>query len=1029
MSKHRHEARGRVTQKLTRDGLVERNAATGAEEHIGKRSSDFDIRGEKSADHDLSQVGKSPAGKQSASRRNRTAYNQAGQQTHEAPPADISEAGQYMPRQDISAAAGSRAENGDDSPLRQERGIPGQHPSDGAAPPGKGRRYYRRFAEPQSVGGASITGEKPQPGESLADVADAPAESAPLKPQSGRESQFRTDSTGALRFSRDESAAQGKPKRPKHRHSKAVRPDAEMPHPGADDTRVIEPSVPPVSATPIAAAQQPALRFDKPGNLHFTDDAATEPVKPQKPKRPRPAPPSGDAGGPAQEINPAHVENAGVPETVPRTPQKEPDTALKQKKPGKLQFTEDETPPKVPPRGEVKQQKRYGEARKQADESVKNAETAKSKLPSKKKLRSKRILNEETGKAKTKLFFESEAKSQTEHLKGALPLRPVKAAGNSALAFGHRKMFQVERENVAAEAAHKGEMTAEGIVRSALRHRKLAPYRKVAKLERKSVKKSINLAYQKALAENPKLKSNVLSRAFQKRKIKKDYAKAAREAQKSAKRAMQTGSAVGNAAKALAGAVKRHPVAAAAVVLIGLLLFGLMSLVGAFGGMGSGTFGGILTASYLADDADIDSAELSYTEWETDLQMQIANAETSHPGYDEYRYGVADISHNPYELMAYLTVKHQNFAYSAIEADLRALFTEQYTLAFTPSTETRYADPTDANGDGDFEPYDWNVLAVTLTARSFTDIALSRLSGDEYAHYALLLQTKGSRQYIANPFGDLNWLSYVTSCYGYRIHPISGEKNCHKGVDIALPTGTPILSGQDGTVTFAGYSGDYGNAVVIEDDKGLVSKYAHCDTLNVTAGQTVKTGDIIAAVGNTGASTGAHLHLEILKDGRYLNPLYYCDSGSPNLAPAYGYAGAAPEPGTYAAMIAEAERYLGFPYVFGGSSPSTSFDCSGYVSWIINHSGWNVGRLGATGLFNICAPVSPADAKPGDLVFFHSTYSAPNPVTHVGLYAGTDAGGRPKMLHCGSPIQYTYIDTAYWQQHFFSFGRLPRIGG
>jgi murein DD-endopeptidase MepM/ murein hydrolase activator NlpD len=203
------------------------------------------------------------------------------------------------------------------------------------------------------------------------------------------------------------------------------------------------------------------------------------------------------------------------------------------------------------------------------------------------------------------------------------------------------------------------------------------------------------------------------------------------------------------------------------------------------------------------------------------------------------------------------------------------LFAEQYTLAFTPSTETRYADPTDANDDGDFEPYDWNVLTVTLTAGSFTDIALSHLSGDDYAHYALLLQTKGLRQYIANPFGDLNWLSHVTSCYGYRIHPISGEKNCHKGVDIALPTGTPIQSGQNGTVTFAGYSGDYGYAVVIEGNKGLVSKYAHCDTLNVTAGQTVKTGDIIAAVGNTGASTGAHLHLEILKDGRYLNPLYY----------------------------------------------------------------------------------------------------------------------------------------------------------
>jgi murein DD-endopeptidase MepM/ murein hydrolase activator NlpD len=419
------------------------------------------------------------------------------------------------------------------------------------------------------------------------------------------------------------------------------------------------------------------------------------------------------------------------------------------------------------------------------------------------------------------------------------------------------------------------------------------------------------------------------------------------------------------------------------------------------------------------------AGQLSYTEWETDLQIQIANTETSHPGYDEYRYNVGDISHNPYELMAYLTVKYQNFNDSTAQAELAALFGEQYALTFTPTTETRYADPTDANEDGDYEPYAWKILTVTLTARNFSDVVSSRLSGEQLPHYALLLQTKGSRQYLANPFGDMNWLPYVTSYYGYRIHPISGEKNYHKGVDIGLPAGTPIQSGQDGTVTFAGYSGDYGNVVVIEDDKGLVSKYAHCDTLNVTVGQTVKAGDVIATVGNTGNSTGAHLHLEILKNGQYLNALYFADSGSFSLTPTYGYAGTPMGDGTYAALIAEAERYLGFPYVWGGSSPSTSFDCSGYVSYVLRASGVkDVGRLGATGLYNISTPVSPSDARPGDLVFFHSTYSTPNPVTHVGIYVGTDASGRPKMLHCGSPIQYTYIDTAYWQQHFFAFGRI-----
>ena len=122
----------------------------------------------------------------------------------------------------------------------------------------------------------------------------------------------------------------------------------------------------------------------------------------------------------------------------------------------------------------------------------------------------------------------------------------------------------------------------------------------------------------------------------------------------------------------------------------------------------------------------------------------------------------------------------------------------------------------------------------------------------------------------------------------------------------------------------------------------------------------------------------------------------------------------------FAAMIHEAERYLGYPYVWGGSSPSTSFDCSGFVSWVINHSGWNVGRLGAQGLYNICTPVSPANARPGDLIFFTRTYNAPLPVTHVGIYVGERT-----MLHCGNPIRYSRCDTPYWSEHFYAYGRLP----
>lgn len=121
----------------------------------------------------------------------------------------------------------------------------------------------------------------------------------------------------------------------------------------------------------------------------------------------------------------------------------------------------------------------------------------------------------------------------------------------------------------------------------------------------------------------------------------------------------------------------------------------------------------------------------------------------------------------------------------------------------------------------------------------------------------------------------------------------------------------------------------------------------------------------------------------------------------------------------FAAIIKEAEKYLGYPYVWGGSSPSTSFDCSGFVSWVINHSGWDVGRLGAQGLCNICTPVSSANVKPGDLVFFSGTYDTPG-VSHVGIYVGNNM-----MIHCGDPISYANLNSSYWQSHFYRYGRLP----
>jgi murein DD-endopeptidase MepM/ murein hydrolase activator NlpD len=987
MSRKRAKSRDKITVKMSRDGAVERNLTSGEDTRISKRSADFDLLGEQSERVGFSQVGKSSKSKRK--------HHRCGNRPT---PTDSGAAANTEPQitDDVKSDAPQQSENAADPQIiaaderrdanreyhTQSAGIAKQTATGGKSkPPPKQLRRYSDFSE-QSQPAQPTTARPPK---SRADISAGPAPRSALRQEESALKHDRSDSppeteeSSELKFTRDEPL----PSAPPQEKRQGVKPQP--------DERQQDKADAPAESGGVPAGVKPDGDTTPSAGISSDGTSATATIPP---------PPKGSD-----------------------TPPEGRESPLKSDKPGKLKFAEDETAPAPPARSEVNRQKRYGKAQQQADKAGTKLDKAKSKLPAKKKLRSKTVINKKTGNAKRKLCFESEVKSQSEHIKGAKPLRPVKAAGNSALMFAHTKIYQAERENVATEAAHKSEIFAEGVVRAALRHHKTSPYRKVHKLERAARKKSINAAYRKALAENPKLKSNPLSRALQKRKIKKDYAKAAREAKKTAERVGKAGGVIGNAGKALAGVIKRHPVAAAAITLIALLLFCLMSLIGVFGSAGGGGLSGLLSASYLAEDADIDNAELVYTEWETDLQIRAGGVESSHPGYDEYRYNVGEISHNTYELPAYLTAKYQNFSYTAIYADLQALFDEQYSLTFTPTTETRYADPSDSDEDGDYEPYDWNVMTVTLTARNFSEIIASHLGGEEAEHYALLMQTKGARQYLANPFGDLNWLPFVTSNYGYRIHPVSGEKNYHKGVDIGLPPGTPIQSGQDGTVTFAGYSGDYGNVVVIENTDGLVSKYAHCDTLSAVVGQSVKSGDVIATVGNTGNSTGAHLHVEVLKNSRYINGLLFIDTGSYTAGPTYGYAGLPMGDSSYAALIAEAEKHLGKPYIFGANGPN-AFDCSSFVSWALTYSGVkNTGRLTAAGLYGVCDPASPSEAMPGDLVFWERTYSTASPITHVAIYVGK-VNGRDSVIHAGSPIQYTYIDTPYWQSHFYGFGRV-----
>ncbi len=679
-------------------------------------------------------------------------------------------------------------------------------------------------------------------------------------------------------------------------------------------------------------------------------------------------------------------------------------------------------------------------AQARAERFEKRTHKAERKLPSRRRLRVDVSADPATGKSKQRLRFEKEIKDQSAALNGPAALKPIKAAAGMAGGMIHNQIYRNEQENVGIQAAHRAELAGEAGLRYANRARKLAPYNKVKRLQGKTINAQAKAAYQKALADNPALKKKGLAKLAYKKRLKRKYAKAARDAYKKGKRAKDTAVTTEKIAKKVVQAIKNHPIAC---LVIGLLLFLIIFIASAFSScasIGAGTGGIVSAASYQADDYTISQAELTYTEWETDLQMEIDDIENTHPGYDEYHYQIDAIEHDPYVLMGYLTAVYGEFDSATAETAMRGLFNSQYHLSVTEEvqrktrTESR-TDPTTHRQSATEVEYEYKILNVKLTTTPIERVVASRMNAEQKEICELLMTTKGCRQYVGNVFGDTNWIPYVTSYYGYRVHPISGDKNYHTGVDIGMAQGTEIRAGHDGTVTIAGENGGYGLCVELSGEtpegKNLVTKYGHCSQILVSVGDTVSAGDVIAKVGSTGNSTGPHLHLEVLVDGDYFNPLFFAETGDEterHLPTGTGRSGSytnysvppsALSDARFRAILTEAEKYLGYPYVWGGSSPEESFDCSGFVSWVINHSGWDVGRQGVLGLEDFCTTIAPSEAKPGDLIFFERTYDVVG-ASHVGIYVGDGM-----MIHCGDPISYTSINTSYWQEHFLHFGRLP----
>ena len=541
------------------------------------------------------------------------------------------------------------------------------------------------------------------------------------------------------------------------------------------------------------------------------------------------------------------------------------------------------------------------------------------------------------------------------------------------------------------------------------------------------------------------MQKKALQKRLQKQRIKREYIKARKKAAagKTAEQAFEkTKNGAVTVARKLQEFARKNAGLLVTVGIMALLLMMVMVSVSSCGAMFADTQSTILAASYLSKPKEIDAADLQLTRLEIDLQNEIDRVETDYPGYDEYSYNLGAIGHNPFTLISYLSAVHTEFTASEVESEIQALFDEMYTLTLTPDTETRTRTVTNTGtrtvtdpvtGEETEEEYEYeeeeeyevSILRVTLTAIPLESLVAGKMDTEQAEIFAMYRETGGLLQEFASPL-DLYWYYYVSSYYGYRKNPSTGNEEFHRGVDIAVPTGTTVYAAHDGTVAAAAYDSHYGNYVVIEID-GYTTKYAHMDTLSVSAGQTVEKGAAIGTTGNTGSSTGSHLHIECLYGGEYYNPLFYFDVGEGTLygeTPG-GLPGNAIPPDAYddasvQALMEEAAKYLGFPYVWGGSSPSTSFDCSGFVCWVFTNSGvHNLPRTTAQGIYDQCTPVSASDAKAGDIIFFTGTYNSAGAVSHVGIYCGNGT-----MIHCGDPISYASINSSYWQSHFYAFGRL-----
>ena len=505
-----------------------------------------------------------------------------------------------------------------------------------------------------------------------------------------------------------------------------------------------------------------------------------------------------------------------------------------------------------------------------ADKLNEKLENAKDKIPKKKKLKVKRIFEEENKKVKHKLYFEEEVKKRKSD--GVIK-NGVKRIQRQTIAYTHGKVNELEKENSGVEAAHKSERLGESALRFAgKRIGKLRdiPYKRISKLQKKTDRAQVKLQYQKFLKENPEYKSsNPLNKMMQKRRIKKQYVKN----YKKSKQGIRTiAGASKNVLKSTAKAIARNPKVIGVISAVLLILIVVMTTFSSCSIMLTNTMETVSVSCYQSEIEDIDKAELYYNEQEFEIGKKIDEIQEDNPGYDEYRYSIPEIKHNPFTLINYLSAKYKKFKYENILEELQSLFNEQYTLKTEETIEKRtrtktVVDPSTGESREVPEIYDYKIFNITLTVKPLEQIVIERMTDeDTVSLYAVYGQSFGGLQSFSAPV-DYNWYNSISSYYGYRKNQ-SGIKEFNKGIDILSVEGTSVKSMHTGKVIEVSNSNDFGNYLVIEGNNGYTSKYAKLETINVSKGQEVKEGEII------GTSTEV-IHIEILENNNYLNPIFF----------------------------------------------------------------------------------------------------------------------------------------------------------